>query len=134
MKTLVYLACPYSHPERSVRVERFASVNRCASFLMRAGVHVFSPISHTHPIAEHGLPKGWDFWEPYDRAFLEMSKAMLVCALDGWAESVGVKAEREIARTLGIPIGYIFYPDNEEYCRKRAVMSGLVSGDEMKPA
>lgn len=104
---LTYLACPYSHKNCSVRGARFTIVNRKAAELMRAGAMVFSPISHTHPIVEHGLPKGWNFWSTYDRIYLEMCKAMVVLTLDGWIESKGVQAEIKIMQSLARPIFYL---------------------------
>lgn len=107
-KPLTYLACPYSHPIRAVRVLRFEAANRYAAKLMSQGRLVFSPISHTHPIAEAGsLPLGWDFWERYDRAFLGMSCEVVVLCLDGWEESKGAMAEIAIAKELGLRIHYI---------------------------
>lgn len=109
MTDLVYLACPYSHDDPFVRRERFEYASRAAAELMAAGLLVFSPISHTHPIAEHGLPKGWDFWEKYDRAILGVCKAMIVLMLEGWRESVGVQAEIQIMRDAGKPIHFIYF-------------------------
>jgi hypothetical protein len=107
-KPLVYLACPYSHPDAAVRDARFRAANVAAAALMRAGHKVFSPISHTHPIAEAGaLPLGWDFWEAFDRAYLDHAGLVIVLRLDGWRESRGVTAELSIARELGIPVEYI---------------------------
>jgi hypothetical protein len=106
--SLVYLATPYSHPDPMVREQRFLAVNKVASDLMLAGTHVFSPISHTHPIALAGdLPKGWDFWKDYDFAFLKHCRKIVVFMLDGWKESVGVTAEIEIAKELGLEIEYL---------------------------
>lgn len=103
----VYLACPYSHPDRDVRVARFEAANKAASALMRQGMKVFSPISHTHPIAEAGeLPLGWDFWNEYDRAFIERSCKVIVLRVDGWRESTGVNAEVAIADELHIPVEF----------------------------
>ena len=108
LKQLVYLACPYSHTDRSVRVARFEAVNKVAAALMREGLKVFSPISHTHPIAEAGeLPLGWDYWHEYDKAFLSASYKMVVLMLDGWRESAGVNGEIEIARLMGIDVEYL---------------------------
>jgi hypothetical protein len=107
-KVIVYLACPYSHPDRTVRVARFEAVNRVASDLMRRGLKIFSPISHTHPIAEAGgLPLGWDYWYEYDLAFLSASNKLIVLMADGWKESTGVNGEIQIAETLGIEIEYM---------------------------
>jgi len=124
-KELVYLACPYSHLYDDC-CRRFDIVNRLAATLMRAGVLIFSPISHGHPIAEYGLPKGWDFWERYDRVYIEAAKAMLVCAIDGWETSVGVGAEMRIAQELGIPIGLIYRPFDEEHVVLVAKRAGLI--------
>lgn len=107
-RRLTYLACPYSHPERSVRVERFEAANNAAGLLMARGYLVFSPLSHTHPIAEHhDLPKGWDYWEQFDRAYLAASRLVVVLCIDGWRESKGVTAEITIAEEMGIPVHYM---------------------------
>lgn len=106
--TLIYLATPYSHPDPAIMHERFETVNRVAARLMRAGLHIFSPISHTHPIAVAGdLPRGFDFWEQYDRAILSACCRVMVLRLAGWQESKGVAAEIVIAGELGIPVYYI---------------------------
>lgn len=108
MKTLIYLATPYSHPDELVRIARFEAVNKVAASMMRSGLHVFSPISHTHPIALAGdLPLGWEFWEAYDRAILSACGKVVVLMLDGWKESKGVTAEIAIAREMGLPVEYI---------------------------
>ena len=105
---MIYLACPYSHDDPAVKVERFEAVNRVASELMNAGNPVFSPISHTHPIAiAGGLPGGWEFWEPYDRWFIERCDAVYVLMLLGWQESTGVQAELALAREYNTPVMFI---------------------------
>lgn len=102
---MIYLACPYSHKDPEVRRQRFESANAVAAKLMQGGRHVFSPISHTHPIAVAGdLPKGWDYWEQYDRIFLGIAKEFWVIRIDGWRESVGVQAEMRIASELRLPV------------------------------
>ena len=106
--SLVYLATPYSHNDALIREHRFRVVNRVAADLMRRGVHVYSPISHTHPIAEAGdLPKGWEFWEQYDRSVLSVCVRMIVLKQDGWEESRGVTEEIRISRDIGLPIHYM---------------------------
>ena len=107
-KRLVYLATPYSHPEREIREWRFRRVNAVAARLMREGVHIYSPISHTHPIAEAGdLPKGWDYWEQYDRTILACCSKVIVFRQEGWQLSAGVQAEIAIAKELGLPVEFI---------------------------
>lgn len=104
----IYLATPYSHPDKSIRESRFHAVNAVAAQLMRAGHHVYSPISHSHPIAEAGeLPKDWKFWEEYDRTFIEWCDELHVYRADGLEESVGVQAEIKIATELGKAVVFI---------------------------
>jgi hypothetical protein len=88
---LIYLASPYSHEDPRVREWRFRAAAWYASTLMQRGWLVFSPIAHTHPIAEFGLPKGWDFWKQYDEKFLDACGGLVVLCIDGWKESVGVR-------------------------------------------
>ena len=104
---MIYLASPYTHPDPVVQEERFHAVCRHAAEMMRCGIRVFSPISHTHPIAAHGLPGDWGFWKDYDRAFIEMCSEVLVLKLPGWEESKGVRAEIAIAEELGKPVRYV---------------------------
>lgn len=117
-KPLIYLACPYSHSDPQVRIERFESANRAAAYLMCQGHKVFSPISHTHPIAvspEGELPKGWEFWHEFDRAFLEYSYKIIVLCIDGWKESVGVQGELKIAEELGLEVEYMLICEDGYY-------------------
>ena len=116
---MIYLCCPYSHVDPTVREARFDAACRAAAALMRAGKMVFSAISHTHPIAQYGLPKGWDFWEAYDRELLQRCEEVVVLMLDGWQRSVGVQAEIKIARQLGKPVSYLtpVTEENPDACR-----------------
>lgn len=105
--SLVYLAAPYSHPDPAVREARFQAANRAAGAMMAEGLHVFSPISHTHPIALCcDLPLGWDYWEAFDRAILSRCSSVVVLRLDGWKESTGVRHEMAIAAELDLPVSF----------------------------
>jgi hypothetical protein len=113
-RTLTYLAAPYSHKDHHMMVVRFLAINQYAAKLMSRGDYIFSPISHTHPIAEAGingtpLPRGWDFWEGYDRRMLSCCDRILVLRLPGWEQSTGVQAEIKIGKELGIPVEYVDY-------------------------
>ncbi len=105
MSDLIYLATPYSSPNPYVRLKRFMHVNRFAAELMREGKHVFSPISHTHPIAEQcALPTDWEFWRKYDEVMLSRCQSLVVLKVEGWETSKGVRAEMKIAKRMGLPI------------------------------
>ena len=115
---LIYLACPYNHKDPDVRERRFRTVSMVAGALMQHGGHkIFSSISHTHPIAIHGmLPLGFEFWQEYDKAILRCCKAIFVLCLEGWMDSVGVKAEVEYAKQLNLEIKYLYitYSDDPD--------------------
>ena len=101
---LVYLAVPYSDPDPSVRERRFQAANEAAGILMRAGLYVYSPISHSHPIAiAGGLPLDWDYREGYDREILSHCGALVVLEIAGWRESTGVTGELKISADFCIP-------------------------------
>lgn len=110
--SLVYLASPYSQAHAYIREMRFHQVCKYAAKLMAEGVHVFSPIAHTHPIAAAGgLPTSWDFWQEYDRAILKACSRMIILKLDGWEWSKGIAGEIEIATELGLPIEFVDYTE-----------------------
>ena len=113
---LYYLATPYTHPEHCVMVARHLMVNKIGAKLIEGGKYIYSPISHTHPIAELGtLPRGWDFWEGYDKVMLKACTNLIVLRLPGWETSTGVQAEIKIAKDLGLPTEYIDYDLTPSY-------------------
>ena len=90
---------------------------------MRAGLYVFSPISHSHPIAlAGGLPLDWQYWEGYDREILKHCGALVVLAVDGWQQSAGVKGEVKIAEELGIGV---FFATSVEACAGESFQKSL---------
>lgn len=103
---MIYLACPYSHPDAAVRNYRFRNICRIAAALMREGYVVFSPLSHSVPIAEIGGIDDVDndFWLAQDLPILRKCDELIVVELDGWESSKGVQAEIEEAKRLNIPI------------------------------
>lgn len=108
-RPFLYLACPYSHDNPKVREDRFNLANQISAKLILKGHLVFSPISHTHPITATppGLPFGWETWAKFDKAILQFCHTIAVALIDGWAESVGVKAEIEIGKKMRIKIRYV---------------------------
>jgi hypothetical protein len=104
---VIYLASPYTHEVEDVRVERYNQVTVAAAKIMQQGHMVFSPISHSHPIGDHlaeGLSMNWDFWRKQDFCWLRKCEEVWVLTLDGWVESVGVTAEIDEAKRLGLPV------------------------------
>ncbi len=116
MSELIYLATPYNHTEREVVTTRYLMVNKVAAKLMSEGKYIFSPISHNHSIIResNNLPRGWEYWQGYDKCMLSMCNKIIVLKLPGWQESSGVSAEIKIAKEFEIPIEYLDY-DVEAY-------------------
>ena len=133
---LTYLATPYSHPDPAVKHARFVVANKCSAALMRAGHQIYSPISQTHPIAlEGGIPGDWHYWEEYDKRIISICQEIMVLTIDGWRESIGVKAEIEFANELGLKVEYIC-PDRiigDEYFTVRNLVSVKFHGCDEGP-
>ena len=103
--SIIYLAAPYSHKDKAVMQDRFEWVSAVCAELMKKGYVVFSPITYSHQLSiDHSLPCNWEFWKNIDETFLKVCDGMLVLTLDGWEESVGLKAEVELAIKKAIPI------------------------------
>lgn len=108
--TFAYLASPYTHEDPEVREQRSRDVCLIAAILMQRGEVVFSPIAHSHAIAE-ALPGDWavdhDFWKRQDAPYLATCSKLYVAMLPGWDVSRGVAHELAEARARGIPIEYL---------------------------
>jgi nucleoside 2-deoxyribosyltransferase len=111
----IYLAIPYSYnPEESFRI-----ANKIAARLMKEGHNVFSPISHSHPIANH-LPEELrtdsEWWMTQDLPFVEWADEVHVVSIGGYGwdlieESKGVQREILHAAQHGKPVNVIEYDD-----------------------
>lgn len=106
-----YLASPYTHPSALVREQRYRDLQHFAGPLMAMGYYVYAPILNTHPVADlYGLPVEFEWWEGFNRAFIERSAGIIVANIDGWRESRGVAHEIALGRELGLPI-YVMHLD-----------------------
>jgi len=106
--SFTYIASPYSHEDPTVRKKRFYDVSLYTAHLIRSGVVAYSPIAHSHPLAEEfNLEGDFDAWKRQNFGMLSKASMMIVVCLDGWQESKGVTAEIAFARECGIPINYV---------------------------
>lgn len=101
---MIYLCSPFTHSDPAVREARFRAARRQAAEMFRCGIPVFSPIVYSHAMAAYNLPLEWDFWERFDRVFLQACDEVWVLPLDGWRKSRGVQAEIALARQMGKPV------------------------------
>ena len=105
---LIYLASPYTHRDTVVMTRRFEAACLAAGRLMEDGLHVFSPIAHSHPIAVRcELPCDFEYWRQYDELMLSRCDRLIVLMLAGWEQSRGVAAEIELAKGLGLDVEYM---------------------------
>jgi len=106
---LVYLGSPYSHPNESIRHQRWIDACRAAAHLMRQGLFVFSPIAHSHPVEIHGFDsqQSGKFWMQQDLPWLAKADELCVLLLPGFLESAGLKQEIAFAGERGMPIWYL---------------------------
>jgi hypothetical protein len=116
---IVYLACPYSHADMAVRIERFEASAHAAAELIRRGMFVYSPITMTHPIdlvlAEEGGSMGSDYWCDFDEAFMEVCSEMIILKIPGWQESRGIKREKDFFEQKGKRVSFMALGTDGEY-------------------
>jgi hypothetical protein len=99
-----YLATPYSKYPAGI-VQAHADACAQAALLVKAGIPVYSPIAHTHPIAVCGHldPYDHELWLEADRTFMEAAKGLIVCEMEGWQESYGIECEIKYFAQAGKP-------------------------------
>ncbi len=105
---LCYLATPYSKHKAGIHMA-FIEASVAASKLLVAGVKVYSPIAHTHPLAIYGNidPLAHDIWIPFDEAMMQACEALIVLEMDGWQESKGITHEIDFFVMRGKPVYYL---------------------------
>ena len=123
----IYLAIPYSGMEPS----SYYQATRATGLIMRESkgrYNVFSPITHSHPLKEYGLPTAWAFWQDVDYQFIDWADEVWVlvpeegiCTID---ESKGVQAEIKYAGQHNIPIRNYTYTDLERHFKLESIQDG----------
>ncbi len=102
-----YLATPYSRYSKGIEAA-FNDAVSAAATCIKAGVMVFSPIAHSHPIAVAGQIAGhFEQWAALDEAMIAASNGMIVVEMEGWQESAGIKAEIDLCHKLGKSVHFM---------------------------
>jgi len=110
-KPLIYLASPYSSDTPETRKLRFKMVSKVAGQLVSAGNIVYSPVTHSAPMAhEFRMPVSYEQWRELDEFYLSRCDIVMILQLPGWEISEGIKHEVKFATDIGKPIMYL--PDN----------------------
>lgn len=104
---MIYVASPYTHPEKSVMKKRYKEVMKFTAHLLKRGLHAYSPIVHCHSMAvKFNLPRDASFWESYNFHMISLAESMAVLCAEGWEESVGIKGELKEAAKLNMSVGF----------------------------
>lgn len=101
VKKVVFVASPYSHPDREVRYERFTSAQRAVCIFSKHNVPCFVPIAMTGLFDAPEVP--YENWINQSFHMLHNSSALVVLTLPGWDQSRGVALERKEAERHNIP-------------------------------
>lgn len=107
----IYLAIPYT----GIEEESFNVVNKVAGELMQQGHIVYSPISHSHPIAKVSkLPTSYDYWKRVDEEFISWCDKFIIVVIGKFGhilinKSYGVQEEFKLALKLNKEIEYHNY-------------------------
>lgn len=105
---LVYLGTPYSKFPGGIEAGFIAACELTAKLLV-AGIKIYSPIAHTHPVAIHGKvdPLDHSIWLPFDRAIMNKSDAMVVAMMPTWYDSYGIAYEVDTFRAADKPVFFL---------------------------
>ena len=113
---MIYLAAPYSDPDPAVREFRFLWASRYTAACLRAGVLVYSPLSHGHAVAvtsvpasrkgEPAVPTDIHFWKRHAKWFIQRCEKVVVLMLPGWEKNDGVEMELNLAEEFSKTIEY----------------------------
>lgn len=105
--TFWYLATPYTNYINGWWAAHIMAC-RLTALLIRVGIPVYSPIAHTHPIADIGLLDRSDheMWMKIDEPMVRCASGLIVSTMESWEESKGIT--HEIAQFLaqGKPVIY----------------------------
>jgi Domain of unknown function (DUF1937). len=93
-RTLAYLASPYTFYPEGIEFA-FREASRIAATLLLAGVEVYSPIAHCHPMSLYGDIDALDrdFWLKYQETMMARCDVLIVAEMKGWKESIGIAHE-----------------------------------------
>lgn len=106
--SFIYLASPYTDPDKAVRQLRFEQAAEFTARQLRDGVNIYSPIVHNHELAvRYELPKEFDFWQKHNYALLAKASELWVLAIPGYDRSRGVMAEIEMVQQLSIQLRFV---------------------------
>lgn len=124
-----YLASPYSYKDPALVQHRFEEAQRATAWLMTRGFVVYSPIVHWHPIAtKYKFKTAAADWIEQNQVMLRDAKeGLILLALRGWRESVGVNMEIDWALREGQPIRSMFLAYDDDIKEETFILVSVLS-------
>ena len=105
LRTLAYLACPYNNYHTG---SEQAHIDICiiAGHLIEAGVNLYCPIAHNHPIAKWtGIAlHNYELWMPLDKMMMDRCEVLIMAHMLGWQDSRGMKEELDYFVAANKPV------------------------------
>lgn len=103
--SLVYLATPYTKYPTGIEMA-FRDTAALTAKLMTAGVPVYSPICHGHPLSLYGgvEPLSHEIWLSYDATMMSKCDALVIAKMVSWEQSFGIAEEAKHFRAANKPI------------------------------
>jgi hypothetical protein len=113
---VIYLASPYTDRSNIVMENRYRMALEAAAELTKAGLCIYSPIVHFHPMAcIYDMPRDFTFWETLSRMMIDCAEGFWVLKLSGWESSIGIAKESEYAYELGLEPHYLDWEDRSAW-------------------
>ncbi len=102
---LWYLATPYSKYPGGI-AGAYELACKQSALLISNGIHVFSPIAHSHGIAMHGEldPLSHELWLAMDRTYMDLCYGCIFLLAESWEKSYGMDQERLYFASCSKPI------------------------------
>ena len=102
---LWYLATPYSKYPGGI-AGAYELACKQSALLISNGVHVFSPIAHSHGIATHGDldPLSHELWLKMDRTYMDLCVGCIFLLAESWEKSYGMEQERAYFEQKNKPV------------------------------
>ena len=124
-----YLATPYAKYPIG-KHDAFIEACRQTALLLKSGIPVFSPIVHNHPLSlvkEMECVVGdSEFWiTKVDLPMMHNAKGLIVCMMESWEESEGIKYERKFFAESGKPIIYLMPGEVETELKQFLTKEGV---------
>lgn len=116
---MLYLAQPYTHRDVQTQRERYHCALQANTYYVLQKQICFSPIIHYHDTAfKFNLPTDFAFWKEVCKKHQRLCNKFIIYQLEGWEDSVGLKAERAWAERWGMDIDYLSHETVLTYIKK----------------